>query len=187
MAAGAVVLLAWPLSNAVKDARGFTLPDTRTLAKQWVDANVPPGSKVLIEGGKIAASRLSVPLADSKESLDRRISYWEVQEPRQARYLKILRRVHPGGGYQLEFMQIGSIAPWAQYRAQGVEYMVVRPDYLAGARKAKGDGSRLLEDLHKDPNVSLIKKFVGESDDKPGPTIEIYRARTPGLTGPELP
>ena len=44
-------------------AHTLTLPDTRTLAKAWFDANVPAGSKVLIEGGKIEPARETVPLA----------------------------------------------------------------------------------------------------------------------------
>jgi hypothetical protein len=170
-------LVAWPLATAARNSYTFTRTDTRTLAKQWFDGHVPSGSKVLIEGTKIAASRLSVPLSDSPDSLDRRIAFWESREPRQARYLQVMRRVHEGGGYELEFMQIGSIEALQRYAARGVEYVVVRPAYMIGSRRADSSGARFMRDLHND--ATMIMRFVGETADTPGPTIEIYRVRSP--------
>jgi len=180
-AVATMMLIAWPLSVAVANTHALTQTDTRTLAKGWFDAHVPAGSKVLIEGGKIAASRLSVPLADTRESLDRRIAYWKLQEPKQAKYLEIMRRVHRGGGYELEFMQIGSIADFSAYRDRGIEYVVVRPDYFIGSRRARGDGSRLIEAMRTDPDVKMIKRFDAGSHGSLGPAIEIYRI-DPGIT-----
>ena len=92
LAAAVIVLAAMPTYLAARATYVLTQTDTRTLAKEWFDSKVPAGSKVLIEGSKTAASRLSVPLQDTAGSLDRRIAYWQVKEPRQARYLQVKRR-----------------------------------------------------------------------------------------------
>lgn len=170
-----VALLAWPLTHVITSTYTLTQTDTRTLAKEWFDANVPTGSKVLIEGSKTAAARNTAPLIDTRESLERRIAYWKVQEPRQAKYLEVRRDVHEGGGYELELVRLDSMAPFDDLTARGVEYFVVRPDYFIGTRKTKSGSARLLSRLRSDPRVKLLKRFEAEDGARPGPTIEIYR------------
>jgi 4-amino-4-deoxy-L-arabinose transferase-like glycosyltransferase len=176
-----VVLLAWPFIQVVTSTYVLTQTDTRTLAEEWFETHVPTGSKVMIEGSKTAAARNTAPLADTRESLERRIAYWKVQEPRQAKYLEVRRDVHEGGGYELELVRLDSMAPFDDLTARGVEYFVVRPDYFIGTRKAKSGSAWLLSRLRSDPRVKLLKRFEADSNKRPGPTIEIYRFQ-PGLT-----
>jgi len=173
----ATALIVWPLTQAVAGTYLLTQTDTRTVAKEWCDTHVPAGSRVLIEGGKIAASRLTVPLEDSRESLERRIAYWRVKEPRQAKFLELKRKILAGGGYQLELVQIGSIEPLDDYIARGIKYFVVRPEYFVGGRKVKGDGARMLSSLRADPRARLLIRFDSESGARPGPIIEIYEVQ----------
>jgi len=177
-------LAAWPLAESVDNARLLTRTDTRTLAKTWFDTHVPARSQVLIEGGKISASRLSVPLEDSLESIDHRIEHWKKIEPRQARYLQMKRAVHDGGGYELELVKISSIAQLADYRRKGVEYFVIRPEYFDGSRKAKGSSERFLGELRASPDVELVARFGGVAEKRPGPMVEIYRVRLRAVQGP---
>src|SRR4029450_2281845 len=102
-------LIAWPLAQVAKAAYVLTREDTRTLARDWFNAHVPVGTKVLIEGSKTAASRLTAPLDDTLQSLARRIAYWKIEEPRQARHLQVKRSIHGGGGYELELVRIRSV------------------------------------------------------------------------------
>jgi hypothetical protein len=169
------VLVVGPLTQSVRYANSLTQTDTRTVAKEWFDAHVPAGSKVLIEGTKIAASRRTVPLADSRESLERRIAYWKIKEPRQAKFVEVRRAVHEGGGYDLELVKITSIASLDYYAGRGVEYFVVRPDYFMGSRKAEGSSARFLGALRSDARVKLLRRFEANSSSRPGPAIEIYR------------
>lgn len=173
------VLIAWPLYQAASSSRMLTRTDTRTLARQWFDAEVPAGSKVLVEGGKISASRLSVPLTDSIGSLEKRIEYWKDVEPRQAKYLDIRRAAHDGGGYDLNLVKISTIAPFEHFVASGVEYFVVRPDSFTGSRKAEGGSAEFLNALRSDPRVELVARFDAAAERRPGPTIEVYRMRHP--------
>ena len=151
--------------------------DTRTIALEWIRANVASGSAVLIEGGKIAADRGTVPLQDSRESLERRISYWRHTEPRQAKYLELKLAVHDGSGFQLEFVRVGSLDSLEQYLERGIQYFVVRPSYFYGSRRSDASSMGFMRDLRSDPRVSLLKRVDGDSIRQPGPTIEIYGLR----------
>lgn len=171
------VLVAWPLKEAVSNSHMLTQTDTRTLARQWFDAEVPAGSKVLVEGGKISASRLSVPLTDSASSLERRIDYWKGVEPRQAKFLEIRRATHDGGGYELYLVKISTIGSFDHYVASGVEYFVVRPESFIGSRKAEGGSAELIDTLRGDPRVERVARFDPAGGQRPGPVIEVYRLR----------
>lgn len=179
----AVVLVVWPLGQAISNSRLLTRTDTRTLARQWFDAEVPAGSVVLIEGGKISASRLTVPITDSAASLQRRIEYWREIEPRQAKYLEIRRAAHDGGGYELELVRISTIGTLGEYLSKGVQYFVVRPESFEGSRKADGGSARLLATLRSDPRIELAKRFDPADGARPGPEIEVYRMRQQSGTG----
>jgi hypothetical protein len=168
---------ALPLVATLKHSYSLTRPDTRTLAKDWLDANLPPGAKVLIEGGKIAPSRLTVQLQDSRESLDRRIEYWKGVEPRQARFLQVRRGVHEGGGYDLELVRAENILEVDDYLRAGVDYFVIRPDTFSGARKAGDRSVRFLQSLRSDERIELIARFGADDDLRQGPPIEVYRVQ----------
>jgi len=141
---------------------------------------VPPEAKVLIEGGKVSASRESVPLIDSKLSLERRIADWRQVEPQQANFLERRLAIHPGGGYQLELIRLKSVESYDSYIDRGVEYFVVRPEHFLGSRRAKSSTAELLEALRTRPDVKLVRRFAPESWTRPGPVIEVYqRQRAP--------
>ena len=179
LAAVLAALLIVPARQAGMTAYALTKPDSRTLAKEWFEANVPAGSKVLIEGGKIGAVRQSVPLQDSRAAMQRRIEYFRTVEPRQAEFLERKLAVHEGVGYDLQFVRLDSIDSLDSYAAQGVEYFVVRPHtFLRDLRRAGPGSATLLSDLRTDRRVTLLKRFDGDSPEQIGPTIEIYRLRS---------
>ena len=170
-----VLLAAWPAYRSFMQDYSLLLVDTRTIAKQWFEVNVPSGAKVLVEGGKTGPKRESVQLSESRESLERRIEYWRRVEPQQAKFLEIKLAVQQGVGYDLELVRLSSIETLDRYAAAGVEYFVVRPGYFVESRKAVSVAARLLEQLRTDPRVTLIRRFAPESKWHPGIPVEIYR------------
>src|SRR5690606_36573664 len=50
IAAGVVVISAFPVVSLLKHNYMWTRPDTRVIAKDWIEANVPSGAKVLMDG-----------------------------------------------------------------------------------------------------------------------------------------
>ncbi len=170
-----IVLAAMPAYLSARATYVLTQADTRTQAKEWFDSEVPAGSKVLIEGSKTGASRLSVPLQDTAGSLERRIAYWQVKEPRQAKFLQVRRAAHEGGGYELELIKLRSVESLDFYAGRGIEYFVVRPEFFLGSRKSEASSAVLLDRLRSDPRVTLARRFPAEPGSRPGPSIEIYR------------
>jgi hypothetical protein len=168
-------LAAWPVWTASVADHALTLTDTRTIAKDWFEANVPAGAKVLVEGGKTGPKRESVQLRESRSSLERRIAYWKRVEPRQARFLEVKLATDDGSGYDLVLVRQQSMGTLEDYAAAGVEYFVVRPEYFAASRKAGSGPNRLIRDLRSDPRVTLLRRFVPVSSSYPGDTVEVYR------------
>ena len=103
--AAVVACIVVPLGTSISVAHDMMRTDTRTLAKDWFDSNVPAGSRVLIEGLKIGPVRATVPLHETSESILRRMEYWKIEEPKQAKFLELQLAVHPGGGYDLELVR----------------------------------------------------------------------------------
>jgi len=50
-AATAMASLAMPIAESISTAKELTQIDSRTLALQWFESNVPAGTRVLIEEG----------------------------------------------------------------------------------------------------------------------------------------
>jgi hypothetical protein len=175
IAAMLAVLLIVPARQESAVAYALTQPDSRTQAKEWFEANVPAGSRVLIEGGKISTMRETVPLQDSREAMLRRIEYYRQVEPKQAQYLELELAVHQGVGYDLELVRLESMESLDFYLAQGIEYFVLRPDaFQSDKRRAGSASAKLVTDLRTDSRVTLMKRFEGDSPTQIGPTIEVY-------------
>jgi Dolichyl-phosphate-mannose-protein mannosyltransferase len=175
LAVAVAALVAWPIWNSAGTARELTMTDTRTLAKGWIEANIPTGSHVFIEGLKIGPIKGTVQLRETPEAIRRRVDYWRSREPKQARFLKLQLAALEPGGYRLRFARVSSVDTLAAYLAEGVEYFVVRPDYFQAARRADPSSARLLEQLRSDDRIELMKRFEGGTQTPIGPTLEIYR------------
>jgi len=176
-AAVAVACVAVPVVHALGNVRTLAEEDVRTVAKRWFEAHIPSGSRVLIEGAKISAHRQTVRLPETADGLRRRIEYWRVREPKQAKYLEFQLAAHEGGGYDLVPIQEDSTATLDEYLAQGVEYFVIRPRALTDLRKGSRLDLDLLAGLRSDPRVELIRRFEGSEKERLGSVIEIYQRR----------
>lgn len=167
----AILVVYQPLQNVITQNRLFTMVDTRATAKQWIEANIPTGSKIALQW-------YSPPLAtvDDPEPDSSRTYFTEVIDPFDANPQL----------YNLD-----------AYRAKGFDYLVIssfvyrlarvdaldnqqRTDFyrsldtdarlLAEFKPVKGDGEIdfMFEEIWS-PIVSLLQR------DQPGPTIRIYR------------
>jgi 4-amino-4-deoxy-L-arabinose transferase-like glycosyltransferase len=174
-AATVIFLLATPIADSVAIGRQLTQVDSRTLALRWFESNVPAGTRVLIEGGKVGPVRSTVPLHDTRQAISCRIGYWQLVEPRQSKLLEYRLAAHQGGGYDLELIRVKSLTSVDDYLAMGVQYFVMRPEAFAASRKGGGVGSRFLNELRSDPRIVLVKRFEGVDATRLSPTIEIYR------------
>ncbi len=68
-----VVLLILPLRNSFLNGYMMSQKDTRTIAKQWIERNIPEGSKIALEWD----SNITVPLDESRRSIEKKIAEYE--------------------------------------------------------------------------------------------------------------
>lgn len=167
-------LTAIPIANAYQADIALTMTDTRTVAKEWFERQVPAGARVLLEGSKTGPKRETVQLAESRASVKRHIDYWRNVEPRQAKFLEFKLAATGAGGYDLELVRVQSMKPLDTYVAAGVSYFVIRPVTFMNSRKTTPHAVKLLEDLRSDPRVRLMKRFAPEAPSYPGDIIEFY-------------
>lgn len=170
---GAVIAV--PTIQAVREDHVLTKTDTRTLAKDWIEQNVPAGSRILIEGLKINPVKGTVQLQDTAEAIERRIAYWRKVEPKQAKFLQLELQVLEGRTFDLELIHLSDAESLETYERRGVEYFVVRPARFLESRRSDGGSVKLLKALRTDPRVTLVKKFSEQPLERPGPELEIYR------------
>jgi hypothetical protein len=148
-------------------------PDTRVLAKDWMHANVPAGSKVFIEGLRVRVYPATVPLENSKENLREGIKYFLKDEPGKAKYFQMKLKVLSGITYDLVVVQTFRLEDLQSYLDKGVEYFVLRPDNYAGSR-LQNDWADFVDQVESHPDVSLIQDFVPDPRSTPGSRIAIY-------------
>jgi 4-amino-4-deoxy-L-arabinose transferase-like glycosyltransferase len=170
-----LLLVAAPAQVAVQRTRLLTEPDNRAFAQQWIEANVPAGSTVLIEGARFAPNRTGVALEESVEGLKRRIAYWKGRDPRAVTYLQHKLAAAEGIRYNLVLVNLQSLAPLDHYRAMGVEYFVILPRRFLEHRRTTTGALGLLEELRAAPDVEKVREFPADLEKRRGPTVEIYR------------
>lgn len=177
VAVAIVAVLAFlPAYRTIANNYLLTQTDTRAIAREWFDENIPEGANVLIEGIKIEPTRLTVPLQDTADNMHEYIEYYRTREPGKSKYLKFKLQVLDGKTYDLELVapsewQLGL----GHFKDIGIEYLVIRPEALYGSRKVSEDGSAFLVELQTDSDVSLIQTFQPDPRSRPGPLIQVYR------------
>src|SRR5262249_31114472 len=74
----AVLLVSEPALRSFKFGYRLSLPDTRLLAKAWVEKNIPPDSKIVMDSGKYYLEVYGPPLPLSRWSLEQFINRGKV-------------------------------------------------------------------------------------------------------------
>jgi hypothetical protein len=175
LAAVAVVIFV-PVYDTIANNILLTHEDTRTVAKEWFEENVPDGSKILIEGLTIEPTRQTVPLHNSAQNLRAVLEHYRTAGDRgKIKYLEFKLQVAPKRTYDLELMKHAELKSFADYKAAGVQYLVIRPESLEHSRKSGPAAIAFLNDLRSDPDVSLIKSFRFDPTSQPGPDIDVYK------------
>jgi hypothetical protein len=173
-----VIMVAIPAGRTVANNYLLTQTDTRKLAKEWFEANVPEGSKVMIEGLKIEPSRLTVPLQDTAANMRANIEYYRTREPGKSKYLGFVLQVESPSTYDLELVKQTEVQSLDYYKKKGIKYFVIRPEAFRHSRRIGSAGRDFLDELQDDPDVILLKSFKADPKSRPGPDIDVYEARS---------
>lgn len=174
-------------SQVVSASVATVQTDSRTLAYRWLMENVPEGSRIAVEGARVAPKRSTVAIPESRECLVRRAEAWKLIEPDQAIFLEHKASAAKHGGFCLELLVDADVRSLDEYLALGVSGFVLRPDVIGRERELGEFGKQLLLDLRRHPEMRLAASFGFAGNIRLSPMIEIYVRTVRGPTGAELP
>jgi 4-amino-4-deoxy-L-arabinose transferase-like glycosyltransferase len=177
LSAVALILLvvALPLANTVRHDYLLTQVDTRTLAKRWIEENVPAGSKIALD--------------------------WPVHGPP----LSTANDPEPQSRATYELFMVGlsglSEYPLQYYRDQGFDYLITS-GFIANIQQAGPKGQEFYASL--DRELEMVQAFWPNREnteppyifdeiygpivsqwqrERPGPVLKIYKVQRPTGTG----
>ena len=204
LAATTLVLVYGPAAHAYDNARKLNLPDTRTVAKEWIERHVDTGSRIVMDSGKYYLGAFGPPLRLSPRTLQRfvdraaslgnktlaqRDGARRVGYPGEAVYFENqLRTNHDDAGYDVfQILHDGAssradVLTSEQYMAEGVQYAVVSGSGRAGYDPGTDTAARWPDKAKAyrtfydwlEKHATLLKEFT-PSDKMVGPTLRIYR------------
>lgn len=170
--------------------RGLLRPDTRAQATEWLNANVPSGSTLLLD--QPHAGPLAIMTKEQCEELAARA---ERNGSPRARLFQAMAARHPGGGYRIFRVQRAARDLWsspkhvALSQADG-DFLDVRPG-LDVARAARVDYV-VTSSFGADPRrarelatffselaaeADLVREFPSGPDGAAGPWLRVWRLR----------
>lgn len=182
--AGALAVLMLP--GGVPTARwalSLRLPDTRNLAAAWFEANVPPGTKVLI-----GAETDNPPLRMSKAQAERLHARTAAAGHARARYYRLMADSHPGGGWEVLTMSRDAhemdTAPWHRaWSESGRDALDVR-EGLAAAQAADVEVA-VLSSQGLGLGVPSVERFLREAEER-GTLLAVFAPAPGASAGPTL-
>lgn len=177
LVAVACLALSFPNYGGLADVNAkLTEVDTRTLSRQWFEDNVPEGSRVLLEGFSAQVFKGTTPLLNSEENLRNAIEEFKANgEKGKAKYFSLAIEAQEGVRYNLSFFLWQRIKSTKEYAGDGIEYIVIRPEFMRNSVKYTGVGPAFMEDLESTPYYRLIKSFDGDGESQTGPDIKVYQ------------
>lgn len=172
----AVLLVSFTVPDIVRYNVSVTGKNTRYLAKQWIEANIPPNSKILLQAGRSINSD-SPPIAESEASLKVKISRIRtylsenkgtfddsgIVDKNALIYYELLLKIEPAIAYDItstEFYR--NIQSYDYYTVNGYQYAVIKADSQDYYRSMHGAQANLRLHLFYEALAvrgKLIKEF----------------------------
>jgi len=156
-----LVLLIYPVVNVWKLDLSFTGKNTRVLAKEWIEENIPFGSKILMDSGKtinsfaplIAENEVSIQRTLNRKT--REISSNSLQDttkmvdPGSLKYFEILQQTVPKESYDITSTQFGLAVQSVEfYIENNFQYFVLSE----GMKRSRTSDSFVL----RNPEVAIF-------------------------------
>lgn len=162
--------------------RELLLPDTRTLAAQWIESHIPQGSKILMD-----QEHASPPLRLSLETVQRLLERTRASGHPRARYYEIMKESHPGGGYAV-YQMLRSAEDLHTMPGHAAESAAGRPvlDVRAGLKAVRKEGIEwiVLTSFGAEPSRSPeLARFLQETV-RDGKCLMQFSPQQGLLTGP---
>ncbi|MVF11150.1 phospholipid carrier-dependent glycosyltransferase [Ketobacter sp. MCCC 1A13808] len=165
--------------GVIEENMRFSIQDSRTVSRNWIEENVPENATILVEGFTAQSFRGSTPILNSRENIQLAIQHFEeTNQPGKAKYFRLELEANTGKRYDLELYNNTNLTDLAGYLSKGVEYIVLRPDYLTKSPKYMETGPQFVESIRNNSTLELVKTFIGESSGGAGPYIELYKVKS---------
>jgi hypothetical protein len=192
--------------QSIAEDHHFTLPDTRTQARAWIEQNIPKDSMILMDRGRFIAG-YTAPILPNGPTIERLYLANEsaqggVKEPSEIHaslYFRLMIEatkdkttyniipiVHDAHGGQTKKRQRPPVEPLDDYIKQGVQYIVVSSAYkdryfVPNQSPENARYSRPFVEFYESVKrrCRLLKEFVGEPGKVQGPAIRVYKVPQP--------
>ena len=194
--AGCCLLLAPTARHTYESALRFTRPDSREVARAWLEENIPAGTAIFLVGNPIVAvaPNLSLPLRNTTANIDRLIADLDPGQKAQARVLELRKTAAQGRPFDLRTVRhFEPNRSLEEYARDGVRVFVLvgihfDPEVLEGDRKHGRevlDSRRMLAaSLRGQTWADLVFLVDPRERQLSGPTVEVFRLRD-AATRPE--
>ncbi len=193
--AALVCVASLSLVALVRQDYEWTKPDTRVLAKEWIEANVPSGAKILMDGMRYRFV-MSPPLTPNNSTVERQVAE-AAQGKRLSRgvstrtlalYAEAMEQVK-GPTYELHSTVWGlGVEDLTYYVQSCFDYIItsshITRKYESGITQERFPKSaRFYDQLYIDPRFQKVYSVEPISWQRSGPTITAYKVlQTCGLS-----
>lgn len=190
---GVILILVFiqPVKNTLVHEMSLFGKNTRYVAKEWIEKNIPIGSKVLMDSGK-SINSFAPPIAENEVSLvrvidesNKRIANGKIVhgmvDKNAMIYYELLLKTVPPVSYDVTSTMFGlQVESIDYYLANGYHYFIIsremRENRLVDAVvRQYPEVAKFYTSLDTDPRISLIKT-IAPTELNTGGTFFIYRA-----------
>ncbi len=179
-----LLLILAPLAYAsVNQSLQFSRPNTRELAKIWIEENLPPGEKIFMYGFPGLTYSRIVQVNDLPSNLLRLADDAQLEGKKvKAKFFRIQAAEQKGLAYDLvtEHIRRTLMAPLEAYRKQNIRYIILDKNYFDEEEdtqysKALNESRvQFYAELLADHKAKLVAHFDPSKSKSRGPYIEIF-------------
>jgi hypothetical protein len=184
---GLACVTALPLATLVYHNYMWTKPDTRVIAKQWIESNISAGAKILSDGQRYRFT-MSPPLYPDATAVARRVVKAKhaqrvsrgTSPHTLALYTEAMSRIK-GPRYDLHSTVWGvAVEPLSYYVDSCFDYVITSSANAeryqnANARQRFPKSAEFYAQLPSDPRFEAIYTIAAKAWHRVGPTIVVYR------------
>jgi hypothetical protein len=187
-----LVLLISPMLNVLKFEKSLSGKNTRVLAREWIEQNIPYGSKILMDSGKTINSFAPL-ISANKESIQRTLERKTMEvktgsqnDPTQMvdanslKYFEMLIKTIPPESYNITSTQFGlAVKPIDYYISNKFQYLIIsegmKKSRIAEAfAKRHPEAAGFYRSLDTNDNLKLIKT-INPAPRNRGQSFFIYK------------
>jgi hypothetical protein len=183
MAPAVLLIAGYSLYAVVRDNTMISHPDTREIAKEWIETHVPSGAKILMDGMRFRFVQ-SVPLNPDQATVARRLEGLASSELGMSDEMLSLYREAAasvsGPTYELHSTVYGlEVRDIDEYVRESFDYVVIssfnEKRYASEADRARYPKSaRFYEQVRTDPRLHVVFSIEPALWRRSGPALTVY-------------